>query len=235
MWAFGNERVAAKAVSTAALRSMPITSRAPQRAASCVCRPLPQPPSSTTLSRKNSGVTGAIQPRNCSAYRSSSCVKCCHCQPKPSAVARLSLSTSDRFANRGMPRVIGNDAAHVAQRSSPSMISSASDFATERSSGPSHAGQMRYCRSFCFKRSQYTLIAFAAVVSGYHAEAILILGGVEEIADEQAGSFRVAQRLALERVDPRTVARFIRIASQLAEILEEHEGLIVIGVNHALI
>src|SRR5260370_6490162 len=68
MCAFGNSRVAAYAVSTAALRSTPITSAAPHWAASCVCRPLPQPHSRTTLSLKNSGVTGAIQPRNCCPY-----------------------------------------------------------------------------------------------------------------------------------------------------------------------
>src|SRR6185369_10078838 len=155
MCAFGSDRVAAKAVSTAALRSMPIISRAPQRAASCVCRPLPHPPSSTTLSRKKSGVTGVIQPRNCSAYRSSSCVKCCHCQPKFAAVSRLSLSTWSRFAKRGMPEVIGNEDEQDKQRSSPSMISSASVLATERSRAPAHDGQMRYASRLFFKHSHY--------------------------------------------------------------------------------
>ena len=84
--AFSRCRVAAKAVSTAALKSTPIISRAPQRAANCVWRPLPQPPSSTTLSLKKEGATGAIHPKNCSSYWSSDCVKCRHCHPKFVAV-----------------------------------------------------------------------------------------------------------------------------------------------------
>src|SRR5687768_2180392 len=155
MCALGNERVPANAVSTATLKSIPITSRAPQRTASCVCLPFPQPPSSTTLSWKNSGVTGAIQPRNCSAYFSSSCVKCCHCQPKPSAVSRLSLSTFSRFAERGIPEVIANDEAHDVQRNSPSMISFSSTFVTERSRDPSQDGHTRYGSNFSFKRINY--------------------------------------------------------------------------------
>src|SRR5689334_5861699 len=78
-------------------------------------------------------------------------------------------------------------------------------------------------------------MAVAGVVSGYHAEAILVLSGVEEIADEQASRIRIAQRLVLERVYPRAITRFVRIASQLTQILEEHQRLIVIRVNHALI
>src|ERR1044072_8892399 len=99
-----------------------------------------------------------------------------------------------------MPPVIGNEDAQRAQRNSPSMISSSSDLATERSRGPSHDGQMRYESSFGFKRSKYTLIAFATVVSGYHAEAVLILSGEQKIADQQAGGIGIAQRLALQRV-----------------------------------
>src|SRR5215217_5018206 len=157
MCALGSERVAANAVSTAMLRSIPITSRAPQRAASCVWRPLPQPPSSTTLSRKNSGVTGAIQPRSCAAYFSSSCVKCCHCQPNPAAVARLSLSTCSRSAKRGMPEVIGNEELHDVQRNSPSIISPSSDLVTERLKDPSQEGHTRKVSSFSFKPLNYNI------------------------------------------------------------------------------
>ncbi len=94
---------------------------------------------------------------------------------------------------------------------------------------------MRYESNFCFKRSKYTLIAFAVVVGGYHAEAVLILSGVQEIADERSGSVGIAQRFALQRVDPGSIAGIIGIASQMTEILEKHERLIVIGVNYALI
>src|SRR5919107_4672812 len=157
MWALGSERIAANAVSTATLKSMPMISSAPQRAASCVCRPLPQPPSSTTLSRKNSGVTGAIQPRNCSAYRSSSCVKCCHCQPKFAAVACLSLSTCSRFAKRGMPEVIGNEDAHTEQHNSPSIISPCPALLKERPRDPPQEGHRRYESSVSFRLSHYNI------------------------------------------------------------------------------
>jgi hypothetical protein len=60
------------------------------------------------------------------------------------------------------------------------------------------------------------------VVCGDHAEAVLILGGVEKIADEGTGRVRVAKWFALQRVNPGVVFRFIRAASQESEILEEY-------------
>jgi len=84
-------------------------------------------------------------------------VKCCHCQPKPAAVARLSLSTCSRLAKRGIPAVMGNDFEQDVQRSSPSMISPSSVLVTERSRGDSHEGQTRYGSRLCFKPHQYNI------------------------------------------------------------------------------
>src|SRR6266852_7968945 len=152
MCAFGNSRVAAYAVSTAALKSTPITSRAPHCAASCVCRPLPQPPSSTNLSLKNSGLTGASQPRNCCSYLSSVCVKCCHCQPKLSAVAALSSATPSIEAKRGTPRMTGQALEHDAHESAPEMISPPSrSFVELKAIAPAHEGHDRYWINVSFK------------------------------------------------------------------------------------
>ena len=136
---------------------------------------------------------------------------------------------------------MGNADEQLKQRSSPSMISSASVFATERSKAPAHDGQMRYASRLFFKQSHYSnatkkhkrdkwievnfcgfswLVTLAAVVSGDHAEAILILGGVEEIANEGACGFGIAKGFGLQRVDPRVVPCIIRTASQVSEILE---------------
>ena len=110
-----------------------------------------------------------------------------------------------------MPEVIGNEDEQDKQRSSPSMISSASVLPIVRSRAPAHDGQMRYASRLFFKHSHYNnghkkhkrhkkhkmnpgfyicdfcaflwLVTFAAVVSRNHAEAVLILGGLEEIAD----------------------------------------------------
>ena len=79
------------------------------------------------------------------------------------------------------------------------------------------------------------LVTVAAVACGNHAEAVLILGGLKEIADEGTRGVRVAQWFVLEHVNPRVVTRFIRTATQIGEVLEEHERLIVIRINHALI
>src|SRR5882672_8317915 len=169
--ALGRSRVAAKAVSTAALKSTPITSRAPHCAASWVCRPLPQPPSSTTLSLKNSGVTGAIQPRNCCSYLSSVWVKCCHCQPKPAAVAAFAASTSSSAANRGTPRTMGQEHEQATQASWPSMISSTSRLSDDKEIVRAHDGHERYCSSRSFKRTYYRTTAWHAHLdpwSQYH-------------------------------------------------------------------
>ena len=51
------------------------------------------------------------------------------------------------------------------------------------------------------------LITFAAVASGDHSEAVLIFGGLEEIADQRTRGVRVAQGFVLQRVDPGVVTR----------------------------
>ena len=66
------------------------------------------------------------------------------------------------------------------------------------------------------------LITIAASVSWTHREAVLILGGIQKVANQRARRIGIAQGLGLERVDPRVEPRFIGIASQVGEILEQH-------------
>ena len=55
-------------------------------------------------------------------------------------------------------------------------------------------------------------ITLAAIVSGIHREAVLILGGIHEVANQRARRIGIAQRFALERVHPRGEPSFIGIA-----------------------
>ena len=73
------------------------------------------------------------------------------------------------------------------------------------------------------------------MVGNEHSEAVLILGGVQEIAHHRTRSIRVAQRFALQCVDPGVEYCFIGIASQVCEKLEEYQRLIVMSVNHTLV
>ncbi len=54
---------------------------------------------------------------------------------------------------------------------------------------------------------QADLVTLAAGVSGNHCEAVLILGGIQEVANQRARRIGIAQWLTLERVDPRVVTR----------------------------
>ena len=122
-----------------------------------------------------------------------------------------------------MPELIGNDDEQDVQRRSPSMISPSSVLVTERSSGDSHEGQTRYGIKLCFKRGQYNgLITLAAIVSRIHREAALVFGGVQEVTDQRTRRIRIAQWLALERVDPCIEPGLVRTAPQVGEILEQH-------------
>src|SRR5215470_17338136 len=79
------------------------------------------------------------------------------------------------------------------------------------------------------------LVAVAAGVRGDHPEAVLVFGGIQEVADERTRRIRIAQWLALERVDPRIEPRFIGIATKEGEILEQHERLIVVRIDNTLV
>src|SRR4051812_42411780 len=136
---------------------MPTTSLAPHSAASFVCRPLPQPPSRTTWSSKNSGFTGCSQPRNCALYFGSSCVKFVHCQPKFFAVSAFSCSTLPRSANRGTPPSTLYSRVHFLHVRTASMISLPSYFdAYARRMSPPQVGHASRSRSLSFIYTEVT-------------------------------------------------------------------------------
>ena len=79
------------------------------------------------------------------------------------------------------------------------------------------------------------LVALTIGVCGNHREAALVFGGVQEVANERARRVRVAKGFALEYVDLDVEARLVGIATQVVEILEQHERVVVVRINNALI